>query len=43
MCGIAGWVDWERDLTEERLTANAMNDTMSCDRYHWRQTTYVGP
>jgi len=30
MCGIAGWVDWERDLTEERLTANAMNDTMSC-------------
>lgn len=30
MCGIAGWVDWERDLTEERPTAQRMTDTMSC-------------
>ncbi|PTL77611.1 asparagine synthase (glutamine-hydrolyzing) [Vitiosangium sp. GDMCC 1.1324] len=28
MCGIAGWVDFERDLTQERGTAQAMTDTM---------------
>lgn len=28
MCGIAGWVDFERDLTRERNTAQAMTDTM---------------
>jgi asparagine synthase (glutamine-hydrolysing) len=28
MCGIAGWVDWERDLSAERATAQAMVDTM---------------
>lgn len=28
MCGIAGWVDFERDLTRERATAQAMTDTM---------------
>ena len=28
MCGIAGWVDFERDLTNERATAQAMTDTM---------------
>ncbi len=30
MCGIAGWVDWERDLTRDRPTAQAMTDTMAC-------------
>ncbi|MEU5347728.1 asparagine synthase (glutamine-hydrolyzing) [Streptomyces sp. NPDC020766] len=30
MCGIAGWVDFERDLTRESATAWAMTRTMSC-------------
>ncbi|MDP9019470.1 MAG: asparagine synthase (glutamine-hydrolyzing), partial [Actinomycetota bacterium] len=30
MCGIAGWVDWERDLTREGIIAQAMTDTMAC-------------
>lgn len=30
MCGIAGWVDFDRDLTEERVTVDAMVETMSC-------------
>lgn len=30
MCGIAGWVDWERDLTQHRGVAQAMTDTMQC-------------
>ncbi|HEY7429852.1 MAG TPA: asparagine synthase (glutamine-hydrolyzing) [Streptosporangiaceae bacterium] len=30
MCGIAGWVDFERDLTGERATAEAMTQTMAC-------------
>ncbi|MEV4014558.1 asparagine synthase (glutamine-hydrolyzing) [Nonomuraea angiospora] len=30
MCGIAGWVDFDRDLTTERATALAMTETMSC-------------
>jgi asparagine synthase (glutamine-hydrolysing) len=29
VCGIAGWVDYERDLTTERATALAMTRTMS--------------
>ncbi|GAB3960958.1 asparagine synthase (glutamine-hydrolyzing) [Actinoallomurus acanthiterrae] len=29
MCGIAGWVDYERDLTRERATALAMTRTMA--------------
>jgi asparagine synthase (glutamine-hydrolysing) len=29
MCGIAGWVDFHRDLRLERETAQAMTDTMS--------------
>lgn len=28
MCGIAGWVDFGRDLTEERPTVDAMTDTL---------------
>ncbi|MEU0465190.1 asparagine synthase (glutamine-hydrolyzing) [Amycolatopsis sp. NPDC006131] len=30
MCGIAGWVSYERDLTEERDAVAAMTSTMSC-------------
>src|SRR4051794_21608454 len=30
MCGIAGWVDFDRDLTREGSTAHAMTATMAC-------------
>ncbi|ARQ68459.1 asparagine synthase (glutamine-hydrolyzing) [Streptomyces marincola] len=30
MCGIAGWVDFGRDLTKEGATAEAMTATMAC-------------
>jgi asparagine synthase (glutamine-hydrolysing) len=30
MCGIAGWVDFDRNLTAEQATVQAMTDTMSC-------------
>ncbi|MEU0483718.1 asparagine synthase (glutamine-hydrolyzing) [Streptosporangium sp. NPDC006013] len=30
MCGITGWVDFERDLTRERDLLNAMAETMAC-------------
>jgi asparagine synthase (glutamine-hydrolysing) len=30
MCGIAGWVEFDRDLTRERATVDAMAETMSC-------------
>lgn len=30
MCGIAGWVDWQRDLTQDREIAQTMTDTMKC-------------
>ncbi|MFD0473932.1 asparagine synthetase B family protein [Nonomuraea thailandensis] len=30
MCGITGWVDFERDLREERGIAQDMTDTMAC-------------
>ncbi|UVS78753.1 asparagine synthase (glutamine-hydrolyzing) [Actinokineospora sp. UTMC 2448] len=30
MCGIAGWVDFGRDLSAERGTARAMTETMAC-------------
>src|SRR3954464_13887365 len=29
MCGIAGWGDYERDLTEEREIAQRMTETMA--------------
>ncbi|WP_433514283.1 asparagine synthase (glutamine-hydrolyzing) [Nonomuraea sp. CA-143628] len=39
MCGIAGWVDFSRDLASENGTAQAMTETMSCrgpdDRGLW--------
>src|SRR4051812_16017834 len=30
MCGITGWVDFERDLRHERETLLAMTDMMAC-------------
>ena len=30
MCGICGWVDFERDLGESRATLRAMTETMAC-------------
>lgn len=30
MCGITGWVDFERDLTVEQETLEAMTKTMTC-------------
>jgi asparagine synthase (glutamine-hydrolysing) len=30
MCGITGWVDFERDLTAERQTLEVMTRTMAC-------------
>jgi asparagine synthase (glutamine-hydrolysing) len=30
MCGIAGWVDLERDLSGERPVLSAMTETMAC-------------
>ncbi|MBD0421723.1 asparagine synthase (glutamine-hydrolyzing) [Streptomyces sp. TRM S81-3] len=30
MCGISGWVSYQRDLRSERPTAEAMNATMAC-------------
>ncbi|MCG3041861.1 asparagine synthase (glutamine-hydrolyzing) [Streptomyces fenghuangensis] len=30
MCGIVGWVDFERDLSQERTTTEAMTRTMAC-------------
>lgn len=29
MCGIAGWIDWERDLTRERPVLSAMQQSLS--------------
>ncbi|MGK5628830.1 asparagine synthase (glutamine-hydrolyzing) [Streptomyces sp. URMC 123] len=30
MCGIAGWIAYDRDLTRERSTLDAMTETMLC-------------
>ncbi|UFR01762.1 asparagine synthase (glutamine-hydrolyzing) [Streptomyces sp. Go40/10] len=30
MCGITGWVDWERDLRGREHTVRAMTDTLAC-------------
>ncbi|KUJ65859.1 asparagine synthetase B [Streptomyces albus subsp. albus] len=39
MCGVAGWVDFERDLTERRDVLTAMTGTMACrgpdSEGHW--------
>ncbi len=39
MCGIAGWIDWERDLTREVSVLEAMTETLACrgpdESGHW--------
>ena len=30
MCGITGWIDWERDLTQEGAVLQAMTKTLAC-------------
>src|SRR5882757_1980150 len=39
MCGITGWVAFDRDLTQEKATLDAMTETMACrgpdDRGTW--------
>jgi asparagine synthase (glutamine-hydrolysing) len=30
MCGITGWISYDRDLTAERATLDAMTETMAC-------------
>jgi asparagine synthase (glutamine-hydrolysing) len=30
VCGITGWVDWRRDLTEQRPTMESMTSTLAC-------------
>ncbi|HEX5114481.1 MAG TPA: asparagine synthase (glutamine-hydrolyzing) [Pseudonocardiaceae bacterium] len=30
MCGITGWVAYDRDLTSEQVTLDAMTETMAC-------------
>ncbi|WP_020661716.1 asparagine synthase (glutamine-hydrolyzing) [Amycolatopsis benzoatilytica] len=47
MCGIAGWVSYESDLTQRQEIADAMTETMSCrgpdDRGVWvRRSVALG-
>lgn len=41
MCGITGWVSFDRDLRAEAETLDAMTETMSCrgpdDRGTWTE------
>jgi asparagine synthase (glutamine-hydrolysing) len=30
MCGITGWISFDRDLTRERVVVDAMTETMAC-------------
>ncbi|MDX6465337.1 MAG: hypothetical protein QOI27_377 [Gaiellaceae bacterium] len=43
MCGITGWVSFERDLTQERDTLEAMTQTMACRGPDASGTWYDGP
>jgi len=47
MCGIAGWVSYDADLTQRREVADAMTETMACrgpdDRGTWvRRNVILG-
>ncbi|MFI6689231.1 asparagine synthase (glutamine-hydrolyzing) [Streptomyces sp. NPDC050485] len=42
MCGIAGWIDFVRDLTQERATVDAMTQTMAC-RGPDDEGVWIGP
>ncbi|RAJ57472.1 asparagine synthase (glutamine-hydrolysing) [Streptomyces sp. Amel2xB2] len=43
MCGIAGWVSFDRDLTRERETVEAMTETMACRGPDDSGTWIAGP
>ncbi|MFG2407725.1 asparagine synthase (glutamine-hydrolyzing) [Streptomyces brevispora] len=43
MCGITGWVSFERDLHSESTTVDAMTETMSCRGPDDRGTWINGP
>src|SRR3982750_519943 len=42
MCGIAGWVSYNRDLTNEQVTIDTMTETMAC-RGPDARGTWVAP
>ncbi|MGA5037833.1 asparagine synthase (glutamine-hydrolyzing) [Streptomyces capoamus] len=43
MCGITGWVSFDRDLTAEAATLHAMTETMACRGPDDRGTWTEGP
>ncbi|MEV5145636.1 asparagine synthase (glutamine-hydrolyzing) [Streptomyces sp. NPDC052727] len=43
MCGITGWVSFDRDLTAEATTLHAMTETMACRGPDDRGTWAEGP
>ncbi|MGW3208514.1 asparagine synthase (glutamine-hydrolyzing) [Streptomyces sp. NPDC001135] len=43
MCGITGWVSFDRDLTTEATTLHAMTETMACRGPDDRGTWIQGP
>ncbi|MEU0005560.1 asparagine synthase (glutamine-hydrolyzing) [Streptomyces sp. NPDC006314] len=43
MCGITGWVSFDRDLTAEATTLHAMTETMACRGPDDRGTWSEGP
>lgn len=43
MCGIAGWISYERDLRAQQATVDAMTETMSCRGPDARGTWVKGP
>ncbi len=43
MCGIAGWISYQRDLRGEQATVDAMTETMSCRGPDDRGTWVEGP
>ncbi|WP_225825400.1 asparagine synthase (glutamine-hydrolyzing) [Streptomyces naphthomycinicus] len=43
MCGITGWVSFDRDLTAEATTLHAMTETMACRGPDDRGTWCEGP
>ncbi|WP_333768906.1 asparagine synthase (glutamine-hydrolyzing) [Streptomyces sp. IBSBF 2435] len=43
MCGIAGWISYQRDLRTEQAAVDAMTETMSCRGPDDRGTWISGP
>ncbi|WP_369375474.1 asparagine synthase (glutamine-hydrolyzing) [Streptomyces sp. cg36] len=43
MCGITGWISFDRDLRTERDTVDAMTETMACRGPDDRGTWIAGP